>query len=44
MSRLAHLAAVTETLSTRNHLDPNLKQRLENIASCVILYHSELLG
>jgi len=34
-SRLTHLAAVTDALSKRSHLDPNLKQRLENIAACV---------
>jgi len=34
-SRIAHLGAVTGALNKRSHLDPNLLQRLENIAECV---------
>jgi len=34
-SRLAHLGAVTGALHKRGHVDPNLMQRLENIAEYV---------
>jgi len=43
-SRVAHLGAATGALSRRDHLDPNLKQRLDNIAEYILILQNPPSG